>query len=311
MEETFFYSIAEFNCSITFADTTVNSIQLLPSFKSFSTDLSSSDNTTDCSTKNKTGTTHETLFRLYIDDTTAPAKEKELIRNFDTGNGDTMVFNLPDGGYQFIIKDLHGKSCALLITNSKFTECRCALKGDTSMRIFGLNSAIMLIFAYAASFHDTLLIHASCVRNNGKAFPFIAKSGTGKSTHSNLWMNYIPDTDLINDDNPIIRIINDTPYLYGSPWSGKTPCYRNVKVPLGAITRIERAPANSIEKQPVLQAMASIMPSCSSMKWDLQINNNICDTLTKLLATIPVFTLRCLPDREAAELCHRTLNAYQ
>ena len=295
MEKTFFYSIAEFNCSITFADTTVNSIELLPSFKPFMTDLQPP---------------YKRLFHLYVDDTVMPEKEKELIRSFETGNGDTMVFNLPNGGYQFIIKDIHGRSCAMAITDNRFIECRCALKGETGMRIFGLNSVIMLIFAYAASFHETLLIHASCVRHNGTAFPFIAKSGTGKSTHSNMWMNYIPETDLVNDDNPIIRIIDDKPFLYGSPWSGKTPCYRNLKAPLGAITRIKRASENKIERQSVLHAFASVMPSCSSMKWDIRINNNICSTLTKLLATTPVFTLQCLPDREAAELCHKTLTAH-
>ena len=52
----------------------------------------------------------------------------------------------------------------------------------------------------------------------------------------------------MNDDNPIIRIIEGQPYIYGSPWSGKTPCYRNVKARLGAVTTIVRAEANHVER---------------------------------------------------------------
>ena len=55
----------------------------------------------------------------------------------------------------------------------------------------------------------------------------LGKSGTGKSTHSRLWLKYIPDTKLLNDDNPAVRIMdNNTIMIYGTPWSGKTPCYK-------------------------------------------------------------------------------------
>lgn len=236
-----------------------------------------------------------------------PSDNGTLIRKFDTGNGDTLVYQLADKGYQYIIRDIKGRDCCLLKTDQDFGNCHCALNGTWHMRSFGLNNALMLIYAFAGSHHGALLIHASCIRNNGHAYPFIAKSGTGKSTHSNLWMDNISGTDLINDDNPIIRMVGGKPYLYGSPWSGKTPCYRNVKVPLGAITRIEQATKNRIEKLGLVKAFASLLPACSSMKWDNAIYNNICDTLTKLIETTSVYTLYCLPDKEAATLCHKTI----
>lgn len=145
-------------------------------------------------------------------------------------------------------------------------------------------------------------------RQNGYGYAFIAKSGTGKSTQVSLWLRYIKGCDLMNDDNPIIRITDGKPYIYGGPWSGKTPCYRNVKAPLGAITRIDRAKQNSIEKLPPVQAFASFLPSCSAMKWDIDIYNHICNTITKVVETTAIYTLHCLPDKEAALLCHRTIS---
>ena len=249
------------------------------------------------------------FFQLLIDDSLRPyPKEKRhRIRAFDTGNGDTIVDKLDNGGYQYIIKDINGAECCLLLTNKDFSDCRCALNGNYNMRCFGLNNALMLIFAFAGSLKETLLIHASLVRQNGYGYAFIAKSGTGKSTQVSMWLRYLKGCDLMNDDNPIIRIINGEAFIYGSPWSGKTPCYRNVKAKLGAITRIDRDTKNWVERLSPIESFASLLPSCSSMKWDEDIFHHICDTITKLVENSHIYTLHCLPNKEAAEVCNEAI----
>ena len=287
------FNIAGLNVRLQFADSDKNGMRLLPSFKSFLTEPCDDD---------------DLLFTLTVDDTLRPEQEKTLVRTFDTGNGDTVVYRLPDGGYQYIIRDTRNRDCCLLIANKQFTDCRCALNGDWVMRSFGLNDALMLVFAFAGSYRQTMLIHASCIMLGNEAYPFIAESGTGKSTHASLWMKHIEGAHLLNDDNPVIRILDDgQPYIYGSPWSGKTPCYRNRRARLGAVTRIERAPKNSIERQKPLQAFASLLTACSTMKWDRDIYNHLNDAITRVIETTPVYTLYCLPDEKAAQLCHQTL----
>ncbi|WP_036886288.1 hypothetical protein [Segatella albensis] len=288
-----YFKIADLNIAIDFVDSTVNSIGLIPSTEPFRIEKPEGD----------------MLFQLTVDDRVKPVKEElEKIGSFDTGNGDIIVDRLTNGGYQYIIKDINEYPCCLLITDEQFKNCKCALNGNTANRRFGLNNALMLIFAFASSYKDTLLIHASLVRNQGYGYAFIAKSGTGKSTHTGLWMKYIEGCDLMNDDNPIIRFIDEKPWIYGSPWSGKTPCYRNVKAPLGAITRIDRAKNNSIELLGPIEAFASILPSCSHMKWDHNIHNKICDTITRVIETTNIYTLHCLPNEEAARICHKTIS---
>ena len=287
------FIIAELNVRLCFAESRFNSMQLLPSFEPFRVNALEGS----------------LFFQLSIDDTLRPiSKEhRKRIRDFDTGNGNTIVDKLDDGGYQYIIKDIQGADCCLLQTNKDFSDCRCALNGSYNMRSFGLNNALMLIFAFAGSKLNTLLIHASLVRQNGYGYAFIAKSGTGKSTQVSMWLRYLKGCDLMNDDNPIIRFIDGKPYIYGSPWSGKTPCYRNVKAKLGAITRIDRAKVNSVERLAPIEAFASLLPSCSSMKWDKDIFNNICNCVTKLVETTGIYTLHCLPNKEAAEICHQAI----
>ena len=292
--QTYNFKIAELNIRIIFAESKKNSIKLLPSFAPFSTE--------ECD--------GALFFQLTVYDqlSIVPKEERKRIRNFDTGNGDTIVDKLENGGYQYIIKDITGADCCLLITNKDFSDCRCALNGNYNMRSFGLNNALMLIYAFAGAYKQTLLIHASLVRNNNFGYAFIAKSGTGKSTQVSMWLRHIEGSDLMNDDNPIIRNIDNEFWIFGSPWSGKTPCYRNVKARLGAITRIDRATTNSVDKLPPIQAFASLLPSCSSMKWDSDIYNAVCDTITKIVETTGIYTLHCLPNKEAAEVCCKAIS---
>lgn len=296
MEETQtnYFRIADFNITIVFKGYKTDGMTLLPSFEPFRVDGHNEE---------------PELFRLTVDDKLRPTPKetRERIRTFETGNGDTIVDQLDDGGYQFIIKNIKEASCALLITNKDFDNCHCALNGNYNMRSFGLNNALMLIFAFAGARKQTVLIHASLVRQNGYGYAFTAKSGTGKSTQVSMWLRYLPGCDLMNDDNPIIRVIDDKAYIYGGPWSGKTPCYRNVKAKLGAITRISRAEENRVEKLDPVTSFASVLPSCSSMKWDHDNYRNVCDTVTRLVETTNIYILHCLPNREAAEVCNKAI----
>jgi hypothetical protein len=291
-----YFRIAEHIINISYDGSKLDILSLLPSFVLFKC-----ENTANGAL----------LFKLTIDESVVHIDGDDRvhrIRTFDTGNGDTVVDLLNDGGYQFVIKDINGDVCVLLITNKDFSDCRCRLFGSPDMKSFGLNNALMLIMAFAGSSRDTILVHASLVRHDGYGYAFIAKSGTGKSTHVSLWLRYIPHCDLMNDDNPVIRLVNGSPYIYGSPWSGKTACYRDVKAPLGAITRIDRAEINSVDKLSPVESFASVLPSCSSMKWDKEIFNNICNVISKIIEKVPIYTLHCTPEKEAAEICHKVIS---
>ncbi len=289
------FCIADFHVRVLFKESKHNGMHLLSSMQPFVEEEVPTDSL---------------LFQLTVDDEipVIGKDHRERVGRFDSGNGMTVVDRLEDGGYQYIIKDIYDRECCLLQTNKEFSDCRCALNGNEDMRSFGITNALMIVYAFAGSFQQTLLIHASTILNNGYGYAFIAKSGTGKSTHTQLWIKHIPGSELMNDDNPIVRVVGDQAFIYGSPWSGKTPCYRQIKAPLGAITRIDRAPKNSIEKLSPIEAFASLLPSCSNMKWDKDIFHGICNTVTRVIELTNCYTLHCLPDQEAAEICHKEIS---
>lgn len=285
-------NIADFIVNILFEDISKNDIDLLPSLNVFVI-------------SDKNFIENDLLFRLcVVSGLPISDSSQNHIGTFDTGNGCVEVARFENGDYLFSINDIHKKACCGLLTDKTFTKCFCVLEGDVSMRRFGLNNALMMIYAFACSRKGGLLIHASAIKNGDIGIAFIAKSGTGKSTHTGLWIKHIYNSELLNDDNPIVRIINGIPYLYGSPWSGKTPCYRNVKTRLKALVRIERGDSNFIKKLKPTEAFASILPCCSTMKWDIGVYDSICNNIIQIISKIDIYTLYCLPDRNAALLCH-------
>lgn len=162
----------------------------------------------------------------------------------------------------------------------------------------------MMIFGQASLSHDTIMIHASVVNHQGKGVAFLGKSGTGKSTHSRLWQTHIPNTVLLNDDNPAVRITSDGIFIYGTPWSGKTPCYKNERLPLKAFVRLQQAPANTFTWQPGLKGFIAVLPSCTAIRWNKDLFSGMNTILEKIVAEVQVGYLQCLPDAAAAELCH-------
>ena len=246
----------------------------------------------------------ELLFMLTMDDAFYPSAKGELIGEFACGAADFGVYRLSDGTYQMLISPPGGEYCGLLQVSPDFREAVMATRGDDTTRTFAVNNALMLMYAFASADKGTLLVHASVIRNEGKGYLFLGKSGTGKSTHSNLWLKHIDGSELLNDDNPVVRVSDEGATVYGSPWSGETPCYKNECAPIGAFVQIKQKPENRIVRELPLQAFAVLLPSMSTMKWDKHIHGHICDSVARLIERVPLYTLGCRPDREAAEVCH-------
>ena len=113
----------------------------------------------------------------------------------------------------------------------------------------------------------------------------------------------------MNDDHPVLRVEDGTVTAYGSPWSGKTPCYKNISAPLGGIVRISRAPYNKARRLAPIQAYASLMTSCSGMTWDKDLADGRDRTLQGIVSGTPCWVMECLPDEDAAKVCMEAVTA--
>lgn len=227
--------------------------------------------------------------------------EGDEIGKFDSGGVFNGVYRT-DKHYFFTLNAENQPVCYTMRATADFANVEVQLAEGLSAQslVFAANNAAMLSYAFATAPRDTLLMHSSVIRNRSVGYMFLGVSGTGKSTHTRLWRENIPCSDLLNDDNPAIRVVDGEVRVYGTPWSGKTPCYRQLNVPVGAITMLEQRPYNRIKRQPVLASLAALLPSASNMKWDKRVNDGVLNTMTKVIKTVPIYLLGCLPDAEAA-----------
>ena len=208
------------------------------------------------------------------------------------------------GGNPYFEFQLWGRRAACMLTNDHYTEATVLLVDEP---LFGINNALMVMYALSTANQQTALFHSSVVSHNGYGYMFLGKSGTGKSTHSSLWLKYIEGTELVNDDNPVVRRMSDGFYVFGSPWSGKTPCYRNVSYPIGGIVQLSQAPYNKIQRLRPLSAYAALVPSISGKRWDKQVAEGLHETEDMMAGEVAVWHLECLPDEDAARVCQQTI----
>ena len=252
----------------------------------------------------------QTLFALTVSDCLHTENSRLILKDPSTKAEEAKLDVYRTAcGYLFEMRTpfTNEVNCRLHISGD-FSTAQATLSGNDTARLYGLNSALMLCYLLATASLNTLLMHASAVVSDGKAYLFLGRSGTGKSTHSRLWLQAIPGTTLLNDDHPIIRIDpQGNAIAYGSPWSGKTACYHNQRAPIGSIVRIKRATVNGIKRLAPVEAYASLLTSSGGMAWQKQLADSKDRTLQQIIARTPCHTLECLPDEAAAQLCAATV----
>ena len=206
-------------------------------------------------------------------------------------------------GYRLSLKPMHEDAFDMWCREDEKVISMC---GNWSVRLYRF--ALWLGFGIMTLSRDTLAIHSSCIVYRGKAVLFLGESGTGKSTHTRLWREHIPEAVLLNDDSPIIRVEDGKVWAYGSAWSGKTPCYKNERYELKACVRLSQAPFNRIEKLSVLQAYGALHPSCApEFAYDAGLYDEVSRIIEQILTSVPSYHLACLPNQEAAWLSCRTI----
>ena len=200
---------------------------------------------------------------------------------------------------------MRAKSEACLICSKHYREGRIIMAGDIPTHIFEL--LMIKMYALATAGNDTLVLHAVVVSCEGNGYIFLGPCGAGKSTHAQLWLKHFEGTELVNDDNPVVR----DGVVYGSPWSPITPCYRNVSYPISGFVRLSPAPYNKIHRMSGIEAYLNLYCSDMGRIGDGSIAKNIDECLHQtentLVSTIPMWHLECLPDEEAARLCYDTI----
>lgn len=242
-------------------------------------------------------------FAVEVQDSGAKIEFAEETRQQDEGQ-EIVCGHTADGSSVFEFF-LGSRLTGTLVCSDRYRRGTLYLAGAADK--FAVNNSMMVMYALATAGSGTALFHSAIVSQGGRGYMFLGKSGTGKSTHARLWLRHVEGSELVNDDNPVVRLQPDGAWVYGSPWSGKTPCYRNVAVKLGGIVLLSQAPYNKIVRLGGVQAYAALVPSISGKRWDRAVADGLHATENALAMGVKVWHLECLPDEEAARLCFETV----
>lgn len=151
---------------------------------------------------------------------------------------------------------------------------------------------------------DGMVFHASCVSLNGRCYAFAARSGTGKSTHTALWLKAFGDRcHVVNGDKPIFRRIAGEWRAFGTPWRGKEGMGGNTSAPLAAICFLERGSENRIGR---LDGSASVARLFSQvlLPTEREAAEKQLALLDSLVTSIPQYLLFCNMEQEAATVAY-------
>lgn len=152
--------------------------------------------------------------------------------------------------------------------------------------------------------YDAFLLHASVIECDGVAYAFSAPSGTGKSTHTRLWLERFGErARIINGDKPILRFVDGRLTVYGTPWCGKEGYNVNASSPFGALCFINRAEKNSIVRADPSVAVMKLFGQIL-LPEDEEKASLLLDLLDRMMTQYPVYELYCNMSPEAADVAY-------
>lgn len=199
--------------------------------------------------------------------------------------------------------------CYLLVStadnwkNTTITSCCTARNINYAVQCF---NCIGEVFAQYMVQKDAVVFHCSSILYNNYSIAFSAPSGTGKSTHTGLWVKEFPETVILNDDSPVIKLIDGVPVLFGTPWAGTSGVNTNSCAPLKSVVFLKQAKDNIIDKIPFTEAFPAFVKGTKKLVFPDSTEKSV-DIICKLIEKIPVYSLGCNISSGAVHLVENTI----
>jgi len=199
------------------------------------------------------------------------------------------------------------KAACCLTTDKVWKECLITFGRKYKKPLDYITGAFgEIMFRNRILFHQGIVLHASAIEWEGQGILFCGPSGMGKTTQANLWKKH-KGAGMINADRPALRIIGNTPYVYGTLWNGSSKEFKNRSMPLRAIVVLEQAVKNSVHSLDGREAARRLLPRSFLPYYQPEIMDLALCNLENIIALVPIYHLLCRPDNEAVELVYQCL----
>ncbi len=154
-----------------------------------------------------------------------------------------------------------------------------------------------------------LLLHCSVLEYGGNAYAFLGRSGTGKSTHTRLWLQHLSSARVVNGDKPILEYKDGQFIAYGTPWMGKERWGENTSAPLKGLCFLEQAKQNSIQRLSLSEISSRLFVQVLIPEEESNAAATL-ELLDKMVKEVPAYLLKCDISEEAVKAAFEAMTGY-
>ena len=155
------------------------------------------------------------------------------------------------------------------------------------------------LYLYLAQKNGCYIMHSASILYQDRAWLFSGSSGTGKSTHTNMWQRlfHVP---VINGDLNLITLKNGTAFVCGIPWCGTSGLFDTKDYPLGGIVHLKQSGEIKVTPLPSGEKALFTAQRLISPAWNQELFKKNIDFSEQISNLVPVLRLACRADEESA-----------
>lgn len=159
---------------------------------------------------------------------------------------------------------------------------------------------------------EAYILHCCFTNHHGQAILFSGPSGIGKSTHSDLWCCYIPNTYIVNGDRCMIYKDEKGEYMASAwPVCGSSNICLKETYPLKAIIFMGKGLNNEIRNPHPMQLFRQLSSQITINWWNKTQVTQTLDDLQVMLEKVNMCNYICNLTEEAPTKLHNYLKEKQ
>ena len=155
-----------------------------------------------------------------------------------------------------------------------------------------------------------LTIHSSSIIYREKTYLFSASSGTGKTTHTDLWRKYY-NVPILNGDVTVVGIEDHQPIAYGIPWCGTSHQYLNRRLVLGGIIFLQQGQENYINNLSPRDTLLRLLAHTFNPNWTKTLISENLSIAEAIQQNVKCALLTCRPDVNAMNMAKNYIDNLQ
>ncbi len=246
---------------------------------------------------------HQTL-RIHRAPPPRSAAETPLLDN------QNLVIYEGDTYYRLLFPSMTHVEELLLSKDASWADVYCIPTGEECGPLKeDLFHAIRFAFLYLALKHHMTVIHSASLLYRGRAWLFSGRSGTGKSTHTNLWHELL-QVPLLNGDLNLLAFQNGRPVVHGLPWCGTSAISVCGTYPLGGILLLKQDRTDFMEALSPDAGQLLVLQRLISPLWTPDQLDSCIDFVGELSRHIYIGRLHCTKNHSAVETARREIDRY-